>query len=71
MVAFNFGPKVLEASVPLPNGCWRCLLCPGELGPSGEDALIPAEMGSEGEVVLTLRPWAFTVLAARLDGERT
>jgi maltooligosyltrehalose trehalohydrolase len=71
VVAFNFGPKVLEASVPLPRGCWRCLLCPGELGPSGEDALVPAEMGSDGEVVLTLRPWAFAVLAARLDGERT
>jgi maltooligosyltrehalose trehalohydrolase len=67
-LVFNFSNTQSSEAVPFPEGRWYRELDSADGRWGGQGSAVPEWLDSEGEVILTLSPWGFTVFK-RVKGD--
>jgi maltooligosyltrehalose trehalohydrolase len=61
VVVFSFGESPTTVTIPFPEGRWRKRMDSAEERWHGPGSHIPHELGSHGEVIISLQPHAFVL----------
>ena len=61
---FHFGDTFTDLSIPLPAGSWTKRLDSAEEVWAGPGSAVPTTMTSDGELLLTLAPYSFALIAS-------
>ena len=66
-IVYHFDPTPAELALPVARGRWRKMLDSASQQWGGPGSHAPDMLDSDGEVRLTLSPWAFVIFAASLE----
>ena len=58
---FNLSNNQTSVTLPIPEGLWYKKLDSSEKHWQGKGSIMPEQLGSRGEVTLTLTTWAFAL----------
>jgi maltooligosyltrehalose trehalohydrolase len=61
VIVFHFGESPITITIPFPEGRWRKRMDSAEERWHGPGSHIPHELGSQGEVIISVQPHAFVL----------
>jgi len=61
IAVFNLNDSQVSVTLPVPTGRWHRSLDSAEERWHGEGSIVPEQLDSKGELIITINPWAFVL----------